>query len=209
MRIIAHRGLWSTPNEKNSLRAIERAISAGFGIEVDLRDYRGKIVLSHDIPLGGEPTFDKFVDLLQSMMPPDPPVPLAFNVKSDGLCTQLFEYKNVLSGLDYFVFDMSVPDMRSYVDSSISVFTRFSDIEPLPVLLDYTDGVWCDSFSDDGYSLDNYRKFLVQGKRICVVSPELHRRDHVPVWEKIADLCESKDFLLCTDFPEEAAIFFK
>ena len=37
-------------SEKNTFVAFERALDNGFGIETDVRDYDGKIVISHDLP---------------------------------------------------------------------------------------------------------------------------------------------------------------
>ena len=46
MKIIAHRGFWIKDSEKNTVKAFERALENGFGIETDLRDYNQKIVAS-------------------------------------------------------------------------------------------------------------------------------------------------------------------
>lgn len=37
-------------NEQNKLVAFKRAINFGFGIETDIRDFNGKLVISHDLP---------------------------------------------------------------------------------------------------------------------------------------------------------------
>jgi glycerophosphoryl diester phosphodiesterase len=49
-RILAHRGYWLEPGEKNSLSAFRRAFEGGFGIETDIRDLDGELVVSHDPP---------------------------------------------------------------------------------------------------------------------------------------------------------------
>ena len=49
MKILAHRGAWNTSDEKNTVLAIKRAFCHGWGIETDVRDYCGKLVISHDI----------------------------------------------------------------------------------------------------------------------------------------------------------------
>lgn len=41
MLILSHRGLWRHYHEKNSFEAFKKSFSSGFGIETDLRDYRG------------------------------------------------------------------------------------------------------------------------------------------------------------------------
>lgn len=35
MKIIAHRGFWKTESEKNTMKAIQRAIDSGYGFETD------------------------------------------------------------------------------------------------------------------------------------------------------------------------------
>ena len=50
IKIIAHRGFWKIESEKNTMLALERAIENGFGFETDLRDYAGKLVISHNPP---------------------------------------------------------------------------------------------------------------------------------------------------------------
>ena len=63
MRILAHRGYWKKPEEKNSKTAFLRALEFGFGIETDLRDSGGQVVVSHDMPRGGEMTLEQFCEL--------------------------------------------------------------------------------------------------------------------------------------------------
>ena len=49
MEIIAHRGFWISAEEKNTQTAFLRALENGFGIETDLRDFDGTLVISHDM----------------------------------------------------------------------------------------------------------------------------------------------------------------
>ena len=39
MKIISHRGWWRAEIEKNTPRAFQRTLSAGFGTETDVRDF--------------------------------------------------------------------------------------------------------------------------------------------------------------------------
>lgn len=49
MEIISHRGYWKCKNEKNTKIAFNRSFNMGYGIETDIRDFRGELVISHDI----------------------------------------------------------------------------------------------------------------------------------------------------------------
>ncbi|WP_281199422.1 MULTISPECIES: phosphodiesterase [Acinetobacter] len=203
MKILSHRGYWKEASEKNSVTAFLRSFNLNFGTETDLRDQNGEIVISHDIPKNDSLLFKNFLKALN-----DKPLTLALNVKADGLAKEL---KKILQGypeLNYFVFDMSIPDMKSYLDLGISVFTRVSDVEQIPIWLEYSDGIWLDAFSHDWYDIEVIHKLLATGKQVCVVSPELHKRDYNEVWNMLYPLRTCAALMLCTDFPEDAHSFF-
>ena len=203
MKILSHRGYWKEASEKNSITAFLRSFNLNFGTETDLRDQNGEIVISHDIPENDSLLFKNFLKALN-----DKPLTLALNVKADGLAKEL---KKILQGypeLNYFVFDMSIPDMKSYLDLGISVFTRVSDVEKIPIWLEYSDGIWLDAFSHDWYDIEVIHKLLATGKQVCVVSHELHKRDYNEVWNMLYPLRTCAALMLCTDFPEDAHSFF-
>ena len=50
IEVISHRGLWKKLEEQNTIEAFYDSLEAGFGIETDIRDNCGDLVISHDIP---------------------------------------------------------------------------------------------------------------------------------------------------------------
>ena len=50
MKILSHRGYWNEQINKNSSESFTHSFKKGFGTETDLRDFKGEIVISHDIP---------------------------------------------------------------------------------------------------------------------------------------------------------------
>ena len=48
INIIAHRGLWKKKRDQNTIKSLVKAIDSGFGVELDLRDYKNDIIISHD-----------------------------------------------------------------------------------------------------------------------------------------------------------------
>tara|TARA_B110000211_G_scaffold170439_1_gene192378 strand:+ start:266 stop:886 length:621 start_codon:yes stop_codon:yes gene_type:complete len=204
MEILSHRGYWIHPEEKNTKIAFERTFQLGFGTETDVRDCNEKIVISHDIPRGDELPLNDFLELAG-----DAGVLLALNIKSDGLASHV---SNVMCGfpdLEYFTFDMSVPDMRSYLDLGMPVYCRVSEVERDPPWLDECRGVWLDSFVKDWYEVADVERYLNLNKAVCIVSPELHGRQHAYLWDTIRALKNEKGLYLCTDYPEKAELFFK
>lgn len=203
MKVLSHRGYWKESSEKNSITAFLRSFNLNFGTETDLRDQNGNIVISHDIPENDSLLFKDFLKALN-----DKPLTLALNIKADGLAKELKKILQDYPDLSYFVFDMSIPDMKSYLDLGISVFTRVSDVEKIPIWLEYSDGIWLDAFSHDWYDLEIIHKLLATGKQVCVVSPELHKRDYNEVWNMLYPLRTCAALMLCTDYPEDAKSFF-
>jgi hypothetical protein len=205
MKIISHRGYWATTSEKNSAFAFTKSFSLNFGTETDVRDYLGDLIISHDVPLGSEVRFIEFLEMASTI---GKDLPLALNIKADGLASKIHTYLNNYKNLNIFVFDMSVPDMRNYLNLGIPVFTRLSEVERDPVWLNKSNGVWLDAFESEWYTSNIISDLLNSGKQVCIVSPELHGRDFQPCWNLLKPLAQEKDLLLCTDFPEVAANFF-
>jgi hypothetical protein len=209
MKILSHRGYWKTIQEKNSLVAFERSFELGFGTETDVRDHRGALVISHDIPRGGEMLFDDFLDLASQYSSKSDPLTIALNVKADGLSAKIAEALANYEQLDCFVFDMSVPDMRAYFSAGVQAFTRMSEVEVTPIWVSSAAGVWLDSFETDWYRSEDIISILGLDKRVCIVSPELHGRPNLSLWTEIKFLSNEARLMLCTDSPEEALSFME
>lgn len=205
-RILSHRGCWKGGLCKNSFEAILRSYESGYGIETDIRDYGGQIVISHDPPTTLTFTLE---DLLRQsgLRNRDSLFTLALNVKSDGLAKILAKHLSKSPDFDCFVFDMSVPDMRHYLELGIPTFTRLSEVERTPIWLEKCQGVWLDAFECDWYSMKIVSDLVAHNKRVCIVSPELHGRDHTDLWHCLRSIWDDKRIYLCTDYPNEASAY--
>lgn len=206
MKIISHRGYWHEPSEKNSRQAFIRSFELGFGTETDVRDCKGKLVISHDLPQGDEISLEELLQLAK----PSQPL-LAINIKSDGLAPavnammQQYDYKN------WFVFDMSIPDTRSQLKAGNPTFVRMSEVESKPAYLHQAAGVWFDAFENDDWRIDSLKELTDTRLTICIVSPELHQRDQMPFWATLKKhgFSGRSELILCTDYPELACKYFK
>jgi len=209
MIIISHRGYWRDDSEKNTEIAFERSFSMGFGTETDIRDFKGELVVSHDMPSGDEITFDAFLSLYKKYQGV---MPLALNVKSDGLQSEIKKILNKHEISEYFMFDMSIPDMLGYFNLGLKTFVRCSEYEKSNSLWDNADGLWLDGFKSLALDTSYIESFISQDKRVCIVSPELHKRSVDAEWRKInslpGHLLNSDNLILCTDIPEEAKDYF-
>lgn len=202
MKVLSHRGWWEVPDQKNSLLAFERSLCAGFGVETDIRDRLGELVISHDMPRGGEPTLREFLDLVNGI-----DLPIALNIKSDGLATELEKALAEYDIPDYFVFDASIPDSRAYLSAGLPICFRLSELEPLDPRAALGHGIWLDAFEGTWFDTKYITQLLSSHGRVCVVSPELHGREYLSCWRLLKPLVGEAGLYLCTDFPEEAQNF--
>ncbi|NJM39145.1 MAG: hypothetical protein HC845_15550 [Akkermansiaceae bacterium] len=207
MKILSHRGYWKSPEEKNLNSAFERSFALGFGTETDIRDLKRSLVISHDMPEEGCLTARELFEIHQRI---NPSVLLALNIKADGLQAPLSALIEEYAIKDYFLFDMSVPDALVCLRHGLKCFTRQSEYEPDPAFYSQAEGVWIDGFHGEWWEKELIQRHLDSGKRVCIVSPELHKRPHLPLWEKLSgwDCAFSTSVMLCTDFPEAAKEMF-
>ena len=130
---------------------------------------------SHDAPRRNALTLSQMLDIYCAQ---SATLPLALNIKSDGLYEPLRDMLAAYGVEDYFVFDMSIPDTIGYLRGGHPVFTRQSDYERTPLFYSRSSGIWLDAFEEEWTTSDVVDAHLAAGKRVCVVSPELHRRLH-------------------------------
>lgn len=208
MQILAHRGLWNKDEEKNKLEVLKKALDEKYGIETDIRDYEGELVISHNIAEADSPKLESLLKHYQDIRCKSV---MALNVKADGIQGRLTELLDKYDIWNYFLFDMSVPEMVVNKERKLTYYTRHSDIERECVLYDDSAGVWIDSFYDFGWlTEESIISHLNDGKRVCLVSPELHGKDYHEMWDmlKTTGLYLNTELLICTDKVEECKDFF-
>ena len=198
MEILSHRGYWLDPSEKNQRIAFERSFDLGFGTETDVRDHGSRLVISHDPATGSEMSLDDFLDILG-----DRNLPLALNIKADGLGPAIRDTMAKRSLTRWFTFDMSGPELIRQKAQGLPAFTRQSEYETQPVLYDRVQGLWLDGFDGIWFEADHIRKLLSDGKQVCIVSPELHGRTPTDLWDMLErEALFDADLMVCTDIPE-------
>lgn len=200
MQILRHKG--------NTPAVFRQALAAGFGVELDIRDSGHDLVVSHDMPQKRHITLDRF---LKTYASPGSQLPLALNIKSCGLQDKLSGLLNKFRIRNYFVFDMSVPDGLEYLKRGIRIFTRQSEYEQTPAYYGKAGGVWLDEFHGHWIGLSTIKEHLKNHKQICIVSPELHKRDFHKEWadlKKIEKRIGHDRLMLCTDHPGQAGRYF-
>jgi hypothetical protein len=102
---------------------------------------------------------------------------------------------------------MAVPDAIVSLQVGLICYTRQSEYEGKPAFYEQASGVWLDEFYEDWITIDHIKKHLQNKKQICIVSPDLHKRDPNLKWATYKQLSTIHDLshvILCTDIPEKA-----
>jgi len=205
MEIIAHRGFLDGPTKPVDGQ-LNAALSLGFGVEFDIRDSSDGIILAHDPWEPAPMSLGRFLSTLPAAGT------LAINIKSCGLASRVRKEIDAygISPERCFFFDMAVPDHLVYPRHSLPAYARLSEIEPLGDFALKADGIWLDAFFSTWWDDALVARLLQRGLKVCVVSPELHRRERGPTWDALrkAGLGGHSGLSLCTDYPREARNFF-
>lgn len=201
-QIIAHRGIWNKKSEGNTLKALVTALDLGYGIEFDVRDHNGKIIISHDPPQPSDRLL--FLDELLSIYKRrEYSTVLAINIKSDEIHGLL---KKELEGYDisnYFLFDLSIPHLLKASATGLICLNRESEFEDInSQLKKLTVGRWIDYFSKE--QMQNIDLQTNNYEYNVIVSPELHDFNCEETLDKIyTTLINNSNYWVCTDKPEQ------
>lgn len=199
--VLAHRGLWRGFSDQNSATALRDALDQGFGLETDVRDHLGRLVISHDVPEGFLPSLDDVLSWSSGR-----PGMIALNIKADGLGPALKASLEAAVDTEVFAFDMSLPQARVLRDLGVPIAARVSEFESTAGLIrgPYADSdyLWIDCFESDWFLDDDSLVNALEGRTGVLVSPEVHGRDFEDAWWWIRGLtAQGHRVGLCTDYP--------
>jgi len=169
MEIISHRA--------NSVSAWSQAKSNGWGIEVDLRTYKGRVYLSHDFIEGENaleytPSFSMLFEFTKNNW--DGTVVL--DCKEAGIVQRLF---GIHSYKHYVCTDLLVPDEIFIKGVGMRTLTRKSRFENINIGVDcepqYKAALYHEYWVDYVYSVEDLKQYQINALQSFVVSPELHK----------------------------------
>ena len=168
-------------------------IDNNFGIELDVRDQNGELVVSHDLPITST---IKLEDLLQKI---DKNKLIAINIKSVEIEKSLKKIISNANLKNYFTFDWPIPSLIKAQNNHLICAFRLSEYEK--ELFPNCSWVWIDSFKEIWYDVKILSDLKDKGFNLALVSPELHGRENdLKKFEKIVNtgLVDA----ICTNKPE-------
>ena len=149
------------------------------GIEFDIRDSAGELIVQHDPFQSGQP-FKEFVRHC---------VPSKFyivNVKSEGIELEAIRILEEAGCRNFFLLDCSIPSIiRLGKRGERRIAARFSEFEAIETverLAPFISWVWIDVFTSLPISREVLDHLHGLGLQTCLVSPELQTQP-----EKVAD----------------------
>jgi glycerophosphoryl diester phosphodiesterase len=220
--ILAHRANLTGPHSavENSPADCARALEGGFGLETDLRrDAGGAFYISHD---AHPRTPANSLEAYSKLFAQHPNAELAINVKELGYEPALVELMN--SGKlgkrgFYFDFELLEPATPGAAQrkikslpgaQSVRMASRLSDRkETLSQCLSIpAEVVWADEFDALWLTAKEAEAVRSAGRRLFVISPELHGFDTAARKRRWADFKAWGVDGVCTDYALEAREFF-
>lgn len=191
--IYAHRGMWHLKEEQNSKKSIEDCSPHGFGLETDFRSFNGNLIISHDPQKESDPLVVSELSFNN--------LPVAMNIKEDGLLDDYADFLRINKNEHSFLFDGSIPEMIKIKERGLPHALRLSEFErDLPWESNF---VWVDAFISEWWIGDPLIINLMESKFLVFVSPEIHQREYINAWQYFKQIVHigKANFGICTDFP--------
>lgn len=164
MEFIAHR--INTIEELNQ-------VPKEYGVEIDLRDYGGKLILQHDPFKNGE-DFEEYLKHYNHGT-------MILNIKSERIEYKVLELIQQYNITKYFFLDSSFPMINQLSnEGEKNIALRFSEFEGLDTILAMVgkvDWVWVDCFTNLPITKENHSILKELGFKFCLVSPELQKQE--------------------------------
>jgi len=148
-------------------------IPENYGVEVDVRDYNGHLILSHEPFMSGDP--------LKHYMKRYKHKFIIFNIKSEKVEYEVQKIVKQYNIKNYFFLDSSFPMIYNLIalkEKNIALrFSEFEPIEPILKLSGKIKWVWVDCFKTMPLTLKKYSLLKSAKFKICIASPELQSQE--------------------------------
>jgi len=188
MKVIIHR-----VNNSSKLLSIPKK----YGVEIDVRDYKNKLILNHDPFKNGE-NLENFLNNYNHNT-------LIVNVKSEFIELKILKLLNKFKIKNYFFLDSSYPVIINLSKKKIKKFAiRVSDYESFDNVYKIHPNckwIWLEIFKKVNLKKKDLNYIKKNKIKICLVSPELHnkKKDLLKI-KKFVQKNKIQVFAVCTKF---------
>ena len=145
------------------------------GIEFDIRDSAGELIVVHDAFMTDYyQTFSEFLTFCR------PDKFYIVNVKAEGIEQRAIHMLEAAGIRNFFLLDVGIPAMmRLHKTGETRFAIRYSEVEPMEnvdALKHIGTWVWVDCFTKYSLTREVAQTFKSWGLKICLVSPDLQGR---------------------------------
>jgi hypothetical protein len=188
----------------NNLNKLKNT-SEYFGVEIDIRTFKNKLILNHDPFLDGL-NFETFIKIYDHSF-------LIINIKEEGIEKKIIQILNKFKIKKYFFLDSTVP-MSLKLSSNINKCLRISDLERINFeskKINQFSWIWID-YINDIYAVKKIEFKILKKLKIknCFVSPELININYSPV--RLKNFLQKNKIIpdaICTKKPKYWEKIFK
>lgn len=149
-----------------------KAIPECYGVEIDIRERGGKLILQHDPFVDGESLEDYLREYRHGL--------LILNVKCERIEFEVLDLVRKYSIKEYFFLDSSFPMIRLMANKGIKEqavrYSEYESLETVMAMKGQVNWVWVDCFEKLAIEYQDYQELKNAGFRLCMVSPELQGR---------------------------------
>jgi hypothetical protein len=149
------------------------ALPRQYGVEIDIRQWGKELILQHEPFMNGE----KFEDYLKNYRHAF----MILNIKCERVEHKVLELIKKYKVKRYFFLDSSFPMIHFLSkQGEKNIALRYSEFEGLDTVLAMkgkVKWVWVDCFTRFPINHATYKKIKNAGYKLCLVSPELVKRD--------------------------------
>ena len=191
MEVIIHR--------RNTIQEL-MSTSTKYGVEIDLRAFKDRLVVQHDPFIQGE-DFEEWIKFYKHGT-------LILNIKEEGIEQEVINILKKNNIEKFFLLDQSFPYLIKLIKSgeyrTALRISKFESINNAFNLELKTKWIWMDYFERFYYKQEDVQKLKSYGYQICLVSPELlgyEKKETIKIRQKIIN----EDFFIdavCTKFPD-------
>ena len=185
----------------NTVKALKK-IDEKYGVEVDIRSWKKKLILSHNPFVIGD-DFNLWLKNYKHAF-------LILNIKEEGLERKVLQMMNKFKIKNFFLLDQSFPLLlKTCLNGENRIAARYSEfesIETVKKLAGLVEWVWVDTFTKLPIKKKDYVELKKCGFKLCLVSPELINLNKIKLLAKYKKDLKLKKFYfdaICSKYPNK------
>lgn len=171
-----------------------------YGVEIDLRAFKDKIILNHEPFESGE-CFENWIKYFNHSF-------LVLNVKECGIEHRIMELLKKYDIKNYFFLDLPFPSSYNLAKFTKNISSRLSFYEDFKSVINtskFFSWVWVDFYNIFPLNFLLWKKLVNNNIKICIVSPELQGQDPIIEIPKLREFLAAEKIIIdgvCSKNPE-------